>query len=277
MKSGREVLERSLSAITIDRTEAIRVFQDLTASVQRLVERHAPHDRPIPHLTWTVSQCLAHQAMGDWMYTYQLIGPGLQLRLEDTSKVNDWTVAPLAGLDPRTVAHELERSGAALIDVVRSSAADATFTWWSGAQASVDTAVGLLIGERLVHGWDLAQAYGEPWPIDPRHASIAMSASFAVLPLLVEPDAAEGLDATIEMRLRGGGRYALRFTDGVLTTSEATSEHRADAHVSADPVALLLVGYGRIPQFGQLIRGKILTWGRRPWVALRLGSVLRNP
>jgi uncharacterized protein (TIGR03083 family) len=276
MNIDEQVLPPKLSPITIDRDDTSRALIRTTRALSELVGRHRSDDRRIPHLTWSVSQCLAHQAISDWMYAYQLVGPGLQMRIEDTSTFSDWSVSEAAGLDPAELGSLLERSTTYLIDTALARPDEAVFTWWSGSEAAVDVAIGLLLGERLVHGWDIAQAYGEPWPIAADDAAIAMAASFAVMPLIVDPMAAQGLTATIEMRMRGAGRYALRFDDGTLSTTEGATE-QADARVLADPVSLMLVGYGRVSQWRELFRGKIIGWGRRPWTALKLGTVLRNP
>jgi uncharacterized protein (TIGR03083 family) len=228
-------------------------------------------------MTWSVGQCAAHMLISDWMYAHQFEGPGAYLRIEDTSAMNDWSVAPFADLRPSDLAHEMRESTTHLLEVTSSCPEDATFTWWSGSPARVETGLGLLVGERLVHGWDIARALGVPWRIDARDAAVAMAASIAVMPLIVDPDAAAGMDATLEIRLRGAGRYSLRFDDGALTTAEETEPFHADCRISAGPVAMLLVGYGRISQWGQAMRGRMSVWGRKPWLAMRLGRVLRNP
>jgi hypothetical protein len=50
-----------------------------------------------------------------------------------------------------------------------------------------------------------------------------------------------------------------------------------DRHVSADPVALLLVAYGRQTQWIPAVTGKLVAWGRKPWLGLRLVSYLVAP
>ena len=50
-----------------------------------------------------------------------------------------------------------------------------------------------------------------------------------------------------------------------------------DCHVSADPVALLLVSYGRRSQWVPVLTGKLLAWGRKPWLGLRLVRYLVTP
>jgi putative sterol carrier protein len=51
----------------------------------------------------------------------------------------------------------------------------------------------------------------------------------------------------------------------------------ADCTISADPVAFLLLGYGRISQLSPLLRGKIRPGGWMPWRAMKFGSLLSSP
>lgn len=52
---------------------------------------------------------------------------------------------------------------------------------------------------------------------------------------------------------------------------------KADCVITADPVAFLLVGFGRVPQFSQLLRGKLRAGGRKPWLATTFGTLLASP
>ena len=63
-----------------------------------------------------------------------------------------------------------------------------------------------------------------------------------------------------------GGRLTVDADDGPV-----------DCHVSADPVALLLVSYGRQSQWVPALTGKLLAWGRKPWLGLRLTRYLVTP
>ena len=50
-----------------------------------------------------------------------------------------------------------------------------------------------------------------------------------------------------------------------------------DCHISADPVAFLIVAYGRGSQWPPVLGGKITAWGRKPWRAFGLTRLLMNP
>jgi len=47
--------------------------------------------------------------------------------------------------------------------------------------------------------------------------------------------------------------------------------------ITADPVAFLLLGYGRVTQWPQIVRGRLRAGGRKPWFAMRFASLLVSP
>ena len=46
---------------------------------------------------------------------------------------------------------------------------------------------------------------------------------------------------------------------------------------TADPAALLMVAWARQSQWHAIARGKLMAWGRKPWLGFRFRSLLRNP
>jgi putative sterol carrier protein len=75
--------------------------------------------------------------------------------------------------------------------------------------------------------------------------------------------------------MRGGRRFRIAVADGAATVTAA--DERADCVITADPVAFLLLGYGRITQWPQIARGRLRAGGRKPWLAMRFASLLVSP
>jgi hypothetical protein len=63
--------------------------------------------------------------------------------------------------------------------------------------------------------------------------------------------------------------------DGTATITEA--ENPVDCWISADPTAFLLVGYGRVSQWSQILRGRIVAGGRKPWLGAAFSQLLTGP
>jgi uncharacterized protein (TIGR03083 family) len=150
------------------------------------------------------------------------------------------------------------------------------FRFHGGEPVRADIALGLLLGELVVHGYDVARALRRPWPIDPDHAALIIEALNPILPGWVRPERTQGFTATFELTLRGQAAYIWAFHDGRLRVNPP-HPGVIDVHVSGDPAALLLVFYARQPQWKHIATGQMLAWGRKPWLALTLTSHFHQP
>jgi uncharacterized protein (TIGR03083 family) len=148
--------------------------------------------------------------------------------------------------------------------------------WHGGLSVSAGAVAAVLLTELLVHGSDIARAEGRAWPVDGNQAALAVDGMTELLPYFVDREAAAGLSACFDVRVRGGARHFLVFEGGTMSVEEPTGRS-VDCRISADPAAYLLSGYGRTGQWGPVLRGRMLAWGRRPWLALRLRHLLRTP
>jgi uncharacterized protein (TIGR03083 family) len=231
---------------------------------------------PIPDAEWTVRDATAHvvsvarrfidgpESRGTWVPDPR-----------DLAALNDAQIEPLAGLDLAELAARLRRDLAALAAQVRAyGAAPPSFRFHGGEPIAADVALGTLLGELVVHGWDIARAAGRRWPIDPGDVELILDGVEPILPGWVDPDRAGHLTATFEVRLRGGSTRRWSFRNGRLKVGAGD---RPDVTISADPVALLLVFYGRQSQWPHIARGRLLAWGRRPWLAVTLADRFHNP
>jgi uncharacterized protein (TIGR03083 family) len=141
-----------------------------------------------------------------------------------------------------------------------------------------DVALGALLGELVVHGRDIAKALHRPWPIDPHHVALIIEGINPILPGLVRPERVHGLNATFEIRLRGQATDRWVFRDGRLQINPSAVEPKSvDVHISGDPATVLLLYYRREPQWKQIATGRMLAWGRKPWLALTLTSRFHPP
>ncbi len=255
---------------------ALAAHERVTSQFSKLLRTAPDGAQPILHLTWSVGEIGAHVLSGLVLYTAMLAGgpPPWQSLLDGDAE------------NARHLAEISEREPALLADAIDVAAPDfrnafATYSeelapWHAGLRVLPEVLVGLVVGDILVHGWDLATAVGRNWVIDPPDACLSFSAAVPVMAHFVDQDAARGISATYCVRLRGGPTFTLLFADGTLTTAE-NRPSRADCRMSVDPVAYLLTAYGRVPVWRQVIRGRLVGYGRRPWLGLKLTSLLRNP
>ncbi|MBV8181643.1 MAG: hypothetical protein JO045_23125 [Mycobacterium sp.] len=133
----------------------------------------------------------------------------------------------------------------------------------------------LLLGEQLVHGLDIARAAHLPWSIGRDDALLVIPAVVALAPKYLRPSRTKNTEISFELRMRGGCRYRMAITDGTGVVTEAGA--KADCVITADPVAFLLIGFGRVPQLPQILRGKLRAGGRKPWLAAKFGTLMASP
>jgi hypothetical protein len=139
-----------------------------------------------------------------------------------------------------------------------------------------------LLNETVMHGYDIALAAGRPWRIEPARAAMVLGRF--IVPVLQALDSramvnaakATGFRATYDIRIRGGDSFHFLFDDGELNIVEPSSR-RVDCHISADPVAFLMVVWNRQSQWTAIATGKLMAWGRKPWLGPQFRPLMRNP
>lgn len=176
--------------------------------------------------------------------------------------------------DPDVLADQVEVGAKEFVGYMGSVVGDPLVRWFGDTQVPRSAMAGVLLGEVLVHGFDIARAEGLPWTIDPSYAALSIEGSLPVLPLFVDQEEAADVEAGYDLRLRGDGRSFWTFQGGRLTI-EPPSAARVDCHLSVEPVAFMLVSYKRVAPWGPALAGKLLVWGRKPWLGLRLPTLLK--
>lgn len=250
----------------------------LSASASRFTDvlRRADGDLQVPHLEWTVSEVGAHVLA--IFRAYLAMSDGAATLWHDPARIAEGNRLALEATrerEPAEVADALDRTVADLLSAYRNHVG--LYPWNGGLSLAVRSVAGMNLAETEVHGWDLAAAMKERWPISREHAVLAIDAAIDAAPLLVDPAKAKHRHATVELRLRRGPTYRLQLRNAELTIERARTADRPDCYVSADPATYLLSSYGRIGDIGPALRGQIAVWGRRPWKAFVLESAIRNP
>lgn len=258
----------------------------LVAATRRtaLLLRDAPDGRsPVPNLAWTVGDTAAHLvtilAHSRGFITgeedasrYATLDPDAHTPAERSVTANALMLEEFTERAPARLADLLEMSAEEFVAAGDHRQPDEQVLIEAGVSMTVPTMTGVLLGEELVHGLDIARALGRPWRIDRRDAILVVSALIAMVPEIVDRQGTAGVRASFEIRVRGGPGYQVRIDDGTVTITDPGG--RVDCWVNADPVAALLLGYERVGQWGQIVRGRMIVGGRKPWLALKFGNFL---
>lgn len=186
--------------------------------------------------------------------------------------------------DLSELANRIEQRALAYLDTHgRGSDPVGTRPWLvHGTEVAPITLTCHLLNETMVHGWDIATADGRSWDI-PGAAAALVFDGFLVPAIqalgprdMVNQESAAGLQATFEVRVKGGGRHVFAFDDGALSL-KASSDRPVDCIIDADPAALLLVVWGREDQATAIRQRKLVPSGPKAHLAPRLRSLMRNP
>lgn len=273
----------------------------LAAEVKRLVPMMRSITRPDAPAVgdWSVTDVAVHLSQA-WIAVPGLAKDDLsdvhevlpQTRSSGRSLIPDiWGLADLTvnGVraeperDLSVLARRIEERALAYLDAHRKGPTDGARPWLvEGTEVAPATLTCHLLNETIMHGWDMATSDGRRWPIPAAHAAMVFD-GFLVPVIqalgpraMVNQESAAGLQATFEMRVKGGGRHVFAFDDGALSL-EAPSDRPVDCIIDADPEALLLVVWGREDQAKAIAQRKLVPSGPKAHLAPRLRSLMRNP
>ncbi|MEV6205601.1 maleylpyruvate isomerase family mycothiol-dependent enzyme [Kitasatospora sp. NPDC051914] len=233
---------------------------------------------PIPGAEWTVGEAAAHLALANDLMAALAAG--------EERTYGDGTPGSLAAANEESLAAFTERDPAVLgAEIARHARAfTAAAERRDGTEPArsplgpmdVDTLGAYLLTHMLGHLYDIAVALRRPHPIDRARVVLTLPFLTAAMPRVVDPRSAAGHDACYELRLRGGERFAVTFTDGGAAVSEEPPR-RPDCTILTEPVAFFLMALGRYTATDALTRGKVLAWGRKPWLAPRFPALFTAP
>jgi len=253
-----------------------------SADMWRRIE--TPH-APVPGLKWTAAETAAH-VVGDLRDHTQALtrhAAGYMThanRPADSpsrlgAKVNARHLEEVPERDLRRLAGLLEKAAAGYLDIATSVDPAVEIQTPNALVITPATMAALLLGEQLVHGLDIARAAQLPWEITASDALLVTPGAMAVMPQYLRPKRAAGVRISFELRMRGGPSYRMAIADGAAQITAAGE--KADCAITADPADFLLVGYGRVPQWSVLLRGRLRPGGRKPWLARKFGTLLHSP
>jgi hypothetical protein len=217
--------------------QACTALRDVVPSLVALV-RSVSDTNSASVGTWTVGDVAAHLSHCFRADTDALAGTPVPETVVTKAGIAEATAKLLAEdgeRDPAVLADRIAML-ADEFDDVASRSQSATVEWLQGIRLPPSAVACHLLEECLVHGHDIAKATGSPWPIQPRHALLAVEAF--LIPLLaalpptafVNQEKAGSFRARIELNLRGGRRTLMALDDGSLTL-DAGCARDVDAHL----------------------------------------------
>jgi len=243
-----------------------------TARVAGRLRSTTQPSRRAHRLDWTISETAAHLVVvvrANTRYARGETEPVLELdRLAETNRAR---IDELPERDLRVLADLLEAAMEELLVATDGRSASDLVPWHSRTQLPLGGMFGIVLAELLVHGRDIARAQRTHWPIDAADALHIVRGGIAFGPLVIDHELARTRPVTYRVTCRGVPTSIWRFADGALTTSHDDGQP-VDCHLRLDPVTFTLVAFGRRSPIVAALRGRALSWGRRPLAAFRVPS-----
>ena len=262
------ILEAGRSAVAATAAQVADVLRSAQDSAVR-----------IPGAEWTVREAAVHLVNFSAVNTDVAAGmpsPRLRLDKEHVAADNRRRIGDVPESDPDKLARLVLEGVDRFLEATAGRPGDQEVTWHCGLKMGLAELAGVELGELVLHGYDMATALGFPWPIDPMHAQLVLFGYGPAFGLVVNQERARGLNAGFGIELRNGPAFTARFVDGRYGV-EPPDSGPVDCTISADPVAFLLVGAGRLDPLAAVALGLLSAGGERPEMALGFNQLFVYP
>jgi uncharacterized protein (TIGR03083 family) len=261
-----------------DRSAALTAIDNVAERLVAMVNSAGDTTVRVPDTPeWTVAEAFAHVATVAPRYVKGARHLGEPVAVVDLAALNAREVAGLSKTSTAAMADRLRASLVELADLINGfGEQQPEYRFHGGQTIPADVALGILLGELVVHGRDIARALHREWPINPAYAELIMLGISPILPGWLDPGRARGHTGRYEVRLRGQGTHRFDFDRGRLRMNPP-GPFRPDVVISAQPEAFLLVVYKRVSQWPAILSGRFIAYGRRPWLALSFASLFHQP
>ena len=228
----------------MERGDVMDALHGASARFVDLVASLGPSDAalPVAGLDWNVGETIAH--------VLTVVRRGFADRRRssaaaETASLNEVCLEETPERDPRALAELLRADVHTALDVVFPKIADdREFPFHGGVTTTMTPALHVVLGEFVIHGYDVAHATGHPWPITDHEAMLLVPGE--LFGAWLRPGAP---DESYELRLGDepplGDEQAIRFEirGGSLLVGPGTGS----TVIAMDPVAFVLGFYNRVP------------------------------
>lgn len=222
--------------------------------------------------TWSIGETANHVASSPEYFLAAARGEATLESLDEVDAGNARSLAQDPERDPSVLADRLETGVKELVSYAATVDGNPTVAAFVGVEVPLSTLLAIELGEVLVHGYDIARAAALPWTIEPSDALVAHREFLALLPYLLDKKRSSGARVDAGLRIRGMEPVRVSVHDGTLELEKATGQ-RVDFTMSVEPSVYLLMYFNRVHPVSQMLRGRLLVWGRRPWKIRTFQSV----
>jgi hypothetical protein len=213
-----------MNGVLVDLAQARSALQVAAGHAAELIRSLPDPLAPVPGLEWTVGQTAAHMVAAPMNYLCYATGQAepeatIDLRagnLERIERVGREDLSELADLLVEETDRYLNGTG--------DLSDDHPVPFFGETTVSLAAQTGIMLGEYVVHGRDLARSAGRPSRLDPSDAILVIAAITAVIPRYLNRET-----APVSM---SPTRYAFAVVPGSSSAWRATRQPSSRARVS---------------------------------------------
>ena len=229
-------------------------------------------------LEWNLQQVMAHMITGTGWAAEFVKGNAPGIPTFDPAVIGpvvDQMMADLPESDPAKLGRLLLDADDALLEALSTQPGDGPMMH-AGVPFTMAQFACTMLGDQILHGYEMAAAVGRPWPIEPQDALLILEAHLPLFSAMLHPERTPGLTGAIGIELRGEREVTVRFTDGAYAVEERTAGD-VEATISVDPVAFLLIESGRLSRYAAAALGLLEVGGNQPDLALGFFDLIVYP
>jgi uncharacterized protein (TIGR03083 family) len=257
--------------VTTDAAEVASALRRTTRWLDSNLRRVADPSARVKGLTWNVGDVVAHiAAVASDYRNLAEGGEPYSAAFPQRQTVIDAGLARSSERRPGILADRIRDDIEALTAVVASSPPERTVNWYPGTAATPAFLGAVVLGELLVHGWDIAKTGHGDTTLDPSGSRFGVLAAAAASILLLTPKG-RTVTADLEFRIRGYESIGLRLADGHAQIA-AQPMPRPDLWFEGAPGPFVLWMYQRTGELKPFLDRSIRIGGRRPWIALTVAK-----
>jgi uncharacterized protein (TIGR03083 family) len=236
-----------MATTTLERTQVTAAMAEAGSRFVGLVRSLSPAEMStrVPWMEWTVGDVAAH-LVTIVRRTYADLERSATP--DETARLNARGLSEVEQRDPQWIADQIAAGlDIALRKVWPKIPDDVQVPFHAGTLITISGAGGIVTGEFLMHGFDIATTVGRPWPLPHKEMTLALWGLAEVIHGWLSPAAAT-VHESFEVHLAGEDKpMTFAFENGALNvSSEAVSapDHVIQTEPSAFALAVL---YKRVP------------------------------
>jgi hypothetical protein len=260
------------------RKELLAEIETVASRDADLIRSIADTSIPLKHSSWTVGDVVAHLVISQRVTKNILRGeknPYPNVDPQAIASTNEKLLSEFPERNGKTLATLLAMDTDAFIKEANRYDDDHTMVTHFGS-LNLLTGLSHNLFHLLLHGCQIADTLQRALPIEAKHLPLILPFLKKSMIATYDKESAVDFNGTFIIHLRNSLTFGI-VCDGenIQITDDVLAD--VDCHISLDPISYFLLLAGVVSQWKLFMTGKISIWGKKPWFALHLPKLFRNP